>query len=363
MNTPLRCLIPMLGLAAVLPVLAADAGSKPTEAKKETQPRKEIRVITTTEAEHGPGAHRIVRRLGEKGEMESVTFLGVETGSVSPTLAAQLGLTEGAGLVVNHIVADSPAVGALKVHDILLKLDDQILIEQRQLSVLVRGRKEGDEVTLTYLRGGKQATAKVKLAKREVPKATALFNYAIPSGSATWFGHGAGGAGGAGGRGFEIQSLPSDVLGNREEVNRVLSLIDGAGAPGQRRISIARAAGAGDRNISVTVNTGNSRIISEDEQGSLELTIDDGQKQLVAKNANGEQLFSGPVNTPAERKALPEEVRVRLEKLEDMKQFSFKTDGEFKGAETKILRPRGQGISLPVPVSPAPAAKRPSLFF
>ena len=73
---------------------------------------------------------------------------------------------------MNHIAPGSPSAGALKPHDILLKLDDQILIEQRQLAVLVRGHKEGDEITLTYLRAGKQATAKVKLAKHDVPKMT-----------------------------------------------------------------------------------------------------------------------------------------------------------------------------------------------
>jgi hypothetical protein len=40
-------------------------------------------------------------------------------------------------------------------------------------------------------------------------------------------------------------------------------------------------------------------------------------------------------------------VRGRLDKLEDSTQFRFKTDGDFKGAETKIMRPRGQGISAP----------------
>ena len=47
---------------------------------------------------------------------------------------------------------------------------NQILIDARQLSVLVRNRKEGEEVTLTYLRGGKPATARVKLTAQDMPK-------------------------------------------------------------------------------------------------------------------------------------------------------------------------------------------------
>jgi hypothetical protein len=248
----------------------------------------------------------------------------------------------------------SPAAGVLKPHDILLKLDDQILIEQRQLAVLIRNHKDGDEVTLTFLRAGKQVTAKVQLAKHDAPKVTMMFSQATSGGLPE--------ALSGGGASFEVQVSPPSVWRDGEAVNRVLSMIDAGGGLKPHRMEVLRGSGAGDRSVSVTVNTGNSRIISEDESGSLELTINQGKKELVAKNAKGEQLFVGPVNTPEERKALSAEVRARLEKIEDMKQFSFKTDGDFQGAETKVIRPRGQGISLPRAVPPMSAA-RSTLFF
>jgi len=203
----------------------------------------------------------------------------------------------------------------------------------------------------------------VKRAKHDGPKMTSMmFNPPQPGPGGMAFGgqnsvfrHG----GGSGN--FDVQVLPRDAHGNREEVNRVLSLIDGANAPGQRRITIIRPEGPGDRTISVTVNTGNSRVVSEDDQGSLELTLRDGKNHLRAKDPKGEQLFAGPVNPPAERKDLPDGLRARLEKLEDMKQFNFRNDGDFEGAETKIMRPRGQGIALP-PQPPAPAVRPPMYF-
>lgn len=363
MKASFRTLIPALGLAAALPAFAAEAATKTDKAEPEVKPFKELRVITSTDGERGATAHRFMQHLGERGAMGSVTFLGVETGPVSATLTAQLGLTEGSGLVVNQVLPDSPAAGALKPHDILLKFDDQILIEQRQLAVLVRGHKDGDEVTLTYVRAGKQATAKVKLVKRDMPKATTMmFNSSGPASGFGWAGgSGSSGVGGGTSGNFDVQIVPPDVLGNREEVNRVLSLIDGANISGQRRMSIARVGGPGDRNVSVTVNTANSRIICDDDKGSIELTIKEGKKQVVAKNTKGEKIFEGAADTPEERKAMPAEVRERLEKIEDMKQFSFTTDADFKGTETKVIRPRVQGISLPAPAA-APAA-RPPLFF
>jgi serine protease Do len=371
MKTSFRHLSPVLGLIMALPALAADSSSssssgsssKSTDAKKESKGRTELRVVATPDE---AGNHRFgVRRVGAPAEMESVTFLGIETGPVSATLAAQLALSEGSGLVVSQVGKDTPASGVLQRHDILLKLDDQILIEQRQLSVLVRSHKEGDEVTLTYLRAGKQATAKVKLGKHDIPKFSDVFNSVFPGpagqGQARNFAYAFNGAGGGGG--FEGgQSLPADVLVERDDVNRVLSLIDAGNVPGQRRMSFSRSAGPGDRNISIAVNTGNSQITSDDEQGSLELTIKEGKKELVAKNPKGEQVFSGPVDTPEQRKALPADVRARLEKLEDMKQFSFKTDGDFQGAETRLFRAPAQGISFPRQAAPTPV-RRPALFF
>jgi hypothetical protein len=333
MKTSLRYLLPILGLAAALPAVRADDPTQP--APKEE--KKGLRVIT------GPDHHTIIKRIGA-GEMEPATFLGVETAPVSATLTAQLGLQDGAGLVVNHVVPDSPAAAALKQHDILLKLDDQLLIEQRQLAVLVRGHKEGDEVTLTFLRGGKQSTAKVKLVKHDVEKLGMEFSPAFPglagNGNAFAFATGPGN--------LDALAAMPDQLANQEEVNRLLGLIDRGMQPGMQRMNIVRSAGApGDRTINVTVNTGNSHIVLDDDKGSLDLTMKDGKKELVAKNKEGKEVFAGPIDTPEQRKALPDEVRGRLEKLEDSTQFSFKTDGDFKGAETKIAGPRGQGISAP----------------
>lgn len=345
MKNSLRYLIPLLGVAAALPAFAADEG-KDSSIKE----RKEMRVIVGPGAEDG-GPHRAHRRMvfkGGKPEMETVAFLGVETAPVGPTLAAQLDLAPGIGLVVNNVVPDSPAAAVLKKHDILVKLDDQQLIEPRQFSVLIRNHKEGDEVTLTYVRGGKQTAVKVKLGKNEMPKLAAfgpgephMFNLAIP--------------GGGDGQVFSWSEGGPATVG-REEVDRMLSLMDGGGMPGLRRFNFTGGEGPGDRTVSVTVNTGDSNMMFSDENGSLELKMADGKKTLVAKDTKGETVFSGPVNTPEERKGLPADVRERLEKIESMHEFSFKTDDDFVPAKVKVLKPTGTKIRLPqraLPTHPA----------
>lgn len=320
-----RCLAAAMMLAPLTISRAADDAATTKEEKKQ------MRVLAAPEREHRFFAQKDSERR-DKVEKETVAFLGVETAPVSATTSAQLGLPRGTGLVVNHIVPKSAAAGALNEHDILLKLDDQILIETRQLSVLIRNHKEGDEVVVTYLRGGQKATAKIKLGKTEVTKTSSIFGSAVlPFGYV-----------GAGNR-FELFTPPVGTDAERADVDRVLSMIQRSPTGDPVRIQIDRSAGPGLR--AIAVHTGNSNMVFSDDDGSLELTTKDGVKTLVAKNAKGEELFAGAVTTPEERGAMPAAVRARLEKLEGLHDITFHTDGNFKGAELKVVRPRG--IALP----------------
>ncbi len=337
MKTTIRPVV-MLAIAAAALSVAHAAEEKPAAQEE----KGKMRVLAAPDRER-----RVVVQHAERQplEMETVAFLGVEASPVSATTSAQLSLPRGTGLVVNNIVPKSAAGDVLKIYDILLKLDDQILIEVRQLSVLIRNHNEGDEVTLTYLRGGQKATAKVKLGKQEVPKMNAFF--AAPGGARA-FAYASGGDGK-----IEMVAPGPDGLEGHEEWDRVLGLLQRARpaadapagfVPRGARIRIDHNGGPGVRAMSI--NTGNSNLVYSDDDGSLELTIKDGAKNLVAKNTKGEQVFAGPVSTPAEREALPDGVRERLEKLEGMHDVTFRTDGDFKSGETQVFRPRG--IALPL---------------
>ncbi len=341
----------LMGLAAagVSALRAADPAPAPKTEKKA------LRVLAAPDVER-----RVLFQHGERTppEMETVAFLGVETSSVSATTATQLGLPRGTGLVVNHLVPKGPAAEVLKVHDILLNLDNQILIEVRQLAVLIRNRQEGDEVTLTYLRGGQKATAKVKLGKQEVPKFSAL-SFPVSGAQAFAFGSDSDGK-------FEWVTPGPDGAGGSQDWDRVLSLLQRArpapdGPPGSAppgaRIRIDHGAGPGVRAMSI--NTGNSSLVFSDNDGSLELTLKEGGKMLVAKDPKGGQLFAGPVTTPEERRALPAGVRERLEKLESMHDITFRTDGDFQGAGTRVIRPRG----IRFPLTEGAAPRRPGAQF
>lgn len=277
-------------------------------------------------------------------EREEATFLGVETMPVTSTLTAQLNLSRDVGLVVRLVVPDSPAAGALRVDDVLLKLDDQHLIESRQFAVLVRNKQEGDEVTLTYLRGGKQANAKVKLTKREVPKLNAFFEERLPMGAVT-----------------VLQQVPGGVKWeaaqpeeNRAQVDRLLSLMQPTPGSGPVRMRIDPAGHFGFR--AMGIDTANTSLVYSDDGGALEITTKDGKKTLVARDPKGAEVFSGAISTPEERAALPAAVRERLEKVEGMHDITFRTEGSFQETPTQAMPSTVRGMALPmIPPAPAPA--------
>jgi serine protease Do len=316
MKTHCRCLIPLLSLAVLLPVgLAAEKNDSPPPAKTERS-----------------GTTRVYfDRAAKDLPKVPVTFLGVETMPASPTLVAQLGLADGTGLVVTNVVPDSPATSVLKEHDILVKLDDQLLIEVRQLAVLVRNHKEGDEIALTYIRGGKQQTATVKLVTREMPKLSFQFPGAgahvgavvgniVPSGLERSSGELAR-------RPVESARIQTESLADQA---RMMSMLQST--PPQSSVRIIESEGSPAARRVTMLHPSTSRIISSDEAGELELKIDNGQKELTANDTKGAVIFSGPINTPEERQALPESVRPRLEKLLQMQGVSFTPDGDFRAS-------------------------------
>ena len=102
------------------------------------------------------------------GKKEKVTFLGVGASPAPAVLTHQLHLPADFGLVIDEVVPEGPADKAgLKEFDLLQKLDDQLLVDDQQLTALIHSHKPGEEITLTVIREGKPLTLKAKLGEHE----------------------------------------------------------------------------------------------------------------------------------------------------------------------------------------------------
>ncbi len=102
--------------------------------------------------------------------------LGMTLSRASPVLRRQLALTRGAGLVVDSVTPGSAAARAgFEPHDVVVRLDDQILVLPEQLDTLLEWAEPADPLECTVLRGGREVSISLagKIA-RHTPQARVL---------------------------------------------------------------------------------------------------------------------------------------------------------------------------------------------
>ncbi len=91
------------------------------------------------------------------GSPASAQGMGVTLSRATAVLRRQLGLERGAGLVADSVKPGSAAarVGFLQ-HDVLVRLDDQILVLPEQFDALLESAHPNDALACTVLRGGRE---------------------------------------------------------------------------------------------------------------------------------------------------------------------------------------------------------------
>jgi S1-C subfamily serine protease len=101
-------------------------------------------------------AREIAQQLIRTGKVQHAT-LGVTAKAVTD------GGTRDGALVESVAPGSAAAKGGVRAGDVIVKLGDRPVGTQDELVVLVRSRKVGDQVRITYIRGGRTATTVVTL--------------------------------------------------------------------------------------------------------------------------------------------------------------------------------------------------------
>jgi S1-C subfamily serine protease len=123
-------------------------------------------------------AKKVLPQLKKKGKIARA-FIGVTTTQVTKQLAQDLNLPVQKGALVVDVRRGSPAAKAglragrtqttegLRIGgDLIVRLDDKAIDRPDDLVSAVAGKKPGDDVTLTYYRGGHKKTTKLTLGQR-----------------------------------------------------------------------------------------------------------------------------------------------------------------------------------------------------
>ncbi len=95
-------------------------------------------------------------------------WLGVYSQTVDPDLKEAFHLESDYGVIINHVVDDSPADNAgLKQGDIIVSIDGTKLTGSDQLSEMIRKYQKGDQVKMKVLRKGKELTLTAAIGVRD----------------------------------------------------------------------------------------------------------------------------------------------------------------------------------------------------
>ena len=96
--------------------------------------------------------------------------IGIRAQTITPELAAGLGLPRSEGVILSDVVPGSMAQGAgLRIGDIVLTLDGKPMENGRQLQVGLYRHFVGEVVTLEVLRDGQASKFPVAIAERQEP--------------------------------------------------------------------------------------------------------------------------------------------------------------------------------------------------
>ncbi|HSI86518.1 MAG TPA: PDZ domain-containing protein [Candidatus Methylacidiphilales bacterium] len=257
--------------ASALPALAEDKAPPPPTEAPAPAPSSAKDTAAPTPTPERPASERKSRAQRE------IPFLGIGIINVPEPLTAQLKLKPGFGLLVTNVEGPAEQAG-LQENDVLLMLNDQHLIEGYQLTVLVRNQKPGDEVTLTYVRGGETKTVKLNVGKRLIDAREAR----LPRPVATW------------------ETERGNIM-RREAF------------PGQdKRIIIKGPNATFEQSLP---NLPVSRTVIRDGRHEYELQVEGGKNVFVVRE-EGKEQFRGGVDSDEERGKVPQEFRDSLKRME-----------------------------------------------
>lgn len=290
---------------------SASAGGSASGAARSDKNGKKTRIYrSTTSSSSGQPQTRTIVQTGAKKidtsiASRDVTYIGVVANDLLPIVRDQLGISEGTGLAVEFVSEDGPAAKAgIRKNDILIRLDDQILVNPEQFRVLVRSKKGGDEVDVSLRRRGQQRAIKVKLGQTTIHERS----------------------------GASANAAPNDPLGYNSMFNQAARQYqDAINYPSQHKPGTVIKLPDGTthnwqwiQRVNPSQNGFRSRIINyqqnvstlSDSSGTYTLTVKDGKRHLTALGPDGQTLFNGPVDTREQRDKAPKSVLKKVEALE-----------------------------------------------
>jgi S1-C subfamily serine protease len=114
-------------------------------------------------------AKPIIQQLISQGRVVR-PYLGVVPVTITPAIAAQLGLSVDKGVILDSVSPSSPAAQAgLRQGDVITAADGKPIASEAELRQAIQAHRIGDTIELTVIRNGRQTTVRAQLAQAPTP--------------------------------------------------------------------------------------------------------------------------------------------------------------------------------------------------
>ena len=280
----------------------------------------------------------------EEVELEMVTILGIETNRISQVLRNHVDIPDGVGLTISHVGENTGAQAAgLQQFDILVKVDDQIIVNQEQLSTYIRSKKAGDTVKIEILRKGKRLNISVALSEREAVNRNRFgHNWDFPMPPIP--NPGSGGEWNFNFNTEEFQKRMEEFSKHAAEMgNRAMQFIP--------EIIIEREEEDGSKRIT-TIGRGPNKAIIQKNNLRAEVKTVDGVRHYLVKEVDAEEgkvIYQGEEPSEEELGKLSEEVQALIKRLDETKSFDWKNMEKIKKENIRVIINTGEEeASIPV---------------
>ena len=240
---------------------------------------------------------------GVGGSPKIFASLGLKLTRASVVLRQQLALKRGAGVVVDDVAAGSRAARAgFAQHDVLVRLDDQLLVLPEQFAVLLESAEQDAPLECTVLRGGRQVViplGRSAVAGLQPPRTTPSTGQLRPMASS-------------------------------------LALVQPP-ASKQGPIEAAPLRGLTDETL-----------VRRDADYLIRLTNGD-ETRLMVSDPQGRVVFNAAIDTPEGRSRMPVSVRDRVDEMERMLEGHGQPSGTAATAAATKAAPQAEVGRLDVP--------------
>lgn len=234
--------------------------------------------VTAAGADDSPPARSHLLPVSEIARPpDNSAGLGINLTRATVVLRQQLALKRGAGLVVDRVASGSPAEAAgFLQHDVLVRLDDQLLVLPQQFDALLEAAEPDDLLECTVLRGGREVA--IPLGRKPDPP---------------------------------VQPFTRQSRRQLRATDSALAIVRPAGTTTVAPAAAPPAAAAEGRLRRLADET----LVRQDVDYEIRLSRGD-KTRLVVSSPTGGVVFDGPIDDPEIRSRVPEVVRGRVAEME-----------------------------------------------